>query len=254
MADQPDKEMEQPMKVNTILFDLDNTLVRCMVYYTFTRKNIYKILSKASGLTIDEVEYIFDEYESERIKKKDGFTKDAFLDSVNGVRVKIYEKLKALDADRANAFYESDAPLKLIQFTADVYDAPYTIYSDVVDTLKMLKSKGYSLYVVTKGDFYGQSKKAANMPPVFDGLFVLPHKSKYTWNGVLETSQLDRFSTVVVGDSVKDDINPALEVGLKAIRVNRENTVWVGDPEVKPKVDVPEIKDFSELLATLESL
>lgn len=242
------------MSINTILFDLDNTLVRCMIYYTFTRKNIYKILSKESGFTVGEVETIFDSYESERVQKKDGFTKDAFLDSVNGVRVKIYEKLKEIDVDRANAFYESDAPLKLIQFAADVYDAPYTIYSDVIDTLRLLKSKGYSLYVVTKGDFYGQSKKASKMPTLFDGLFVLPHKSKYTWNGVIETSQLDRFSTVVVGDSVKDDINPALEVGLKAIRVNRENTIWVGDPSVKPKVDVPEIKDFSELLSAIESL
>ena len=242
------------MSINTILFDLDNTLVRCMVYYTFTRKNIYKILSKVSGFSISEVERIFDEYETERVKKKDGFTKDAFLDSVNGVRVKIYEKLKELDTDRANAFYESDAPLKLIQFTAEVYEAPYTIYSDVVDTLKTLKNLGISMYVVTKGSFYGQSRKAAMLGEMFDGLFVLPHKDVATWNGVIESMQLDRTTTVVVGDSVKDDINPALEVGLKAIRVNRENTAWVGDPEVQLKAEVPEIKDFSELLAVLESL
>lgn len=242
------------MSINTILFDLDNTLVRCMIYYTFTRKNIYKILSKESGYSVDVIEDMFNEHETERTKKKDGFTKDAFLDSVNGVRVKIYAKLKEEDPEKANAFYESDAPLKLIQFAADVYDAPYTLYADVVDTLKLLKSKGYSLYCVTKGDFYGQSKKASKMPPLFDGLFVLPHKSKYTWNGVIETSQLDRFSTVVVGDSVKDDINPALEVGLKAIRVNRENTIWVGDPEMDPKQVVPEIKNFSELLEVIESL
>ncbi len=242
------------MSINTILFDLDNTLVRCMIYYTFTRKNIYKILSKESGYGIDVIEDMFNEHETERTKKKDGFTKDAFLDSVNGVRVKIYAKLKEEDPEKANAFYESDASLKLIQFAADVYDAPYTLYADVADTLKLLKSKGYALYVITKGDFYGQSKKAAKMPPLFDGLFVLPHKSKYTWNGVIETSQLDRFSTVVVGDSVKDDINPALEVGLKAIRVNRENTVWVGDPEMDPQQAVPEIKNFSELLEVIESL
>lgn len=242
------------MSINTILFDLDNTLVRCMIYYTFTRKNIYKILSKESGFTIDEIENMFNEQESERTKKKDGFTKDALLDSVNSVRVKIYSKLKDLDADRANKFYESDTPLKLIQFAADVYDAPYTIYPDVIDTLKALKSRGYSMYCITKGDFYGQSKKASKMPPLFDGLFVLPHKSKYTWNGVIETSQLDRTTTVVVGDSVKDDINPALEVGLKAIRVNRENTVWVGDPATETNSTVPEIKNFSELIAVLESL
>lgn len=251
MADQPDKEMEQPMKVNTILFDLDNTLVRCMVYYTFTRKNIYKILSKASGLTIDEVEYIFDEYESERIKKKDGFTKDAFLDSVNGVRVKIYEKLKALDADRANAFYESDAPLKLIQFAADVYEAPYTMYTDVMNNLKTLKNLGISMYVVTKGSFYGQSRKAAMLGEMFDGLFVLPHKDVATWNGVIESMQLDRTTTVVVGDSIKDDINPAILNKMRAIRIERHSTSWVGDPLTESLEEVAVIETLDELVAML---
>lgn len=242
------------MSIDTILFDLDNTLVRCMVYYTFTRKNIYKILAKESGYSISEVESIFDKFEIERVKEKDGFSKVAFLDSVNAVRVEIYSRLLVDNQEKANEFYNSDAPITLIQFAAEVYEAPYTLYSDVVESLKLLKSKGYSLYCITKGDFYGQSKKASKIPPVFDGLFVLPHKSKHTWSGVIQTAQLNKSSTLVVGDSVRDDINPALEAGLKAIRINRENTSWAADPKLEPNTLVPEIRDLSELLKVIESL
>jgi FMN phosphatase YigB (HAD superfamily) len=110
------------------------------------------------------------------------------------------------------------------------------------------------MYVVTKGDFYGQSRKASFLPKVFDGLFVLPHKSKYTWNGVLETTQVDRFSTVVVGDSVKDDINPALECGLKAIKMTREYTEWVGDPKTDTLSPVPEIHSLLDLIPELQKM
>ena len=241
------------MSVETILFDLDNTLVRCMTYYTFTRKNIFKIFSKETGLPLEYIEATLDTYEAERVKKKDGYSKDAFLDSVNGVRIKLYEKLLENDREAAERFYNSDVPFKLIQFTSEVYDAPYTIYEDVPDALNLLKMKGYSLYIITKGDFYGQSRKAANLPKVFDGLFVLPHKNQYTWHGALETAQLKIESTIVVGDSIRDDINPALQVGLRAIRMNRENTTWVGDPRVDITSNVPEIKNLTELLTVLET-
>jgi FMN phosphatase YigB (HAD superfamily) len=222
-----------------------------MIYYTFTRKNIYKILSKESGFTIDEIESMFDEQESERTKKKDGFTKDALLDSVNSVRVRIYLRLKEDNPEKANAFYESDAPLKLIQFAADVYEAPYTMYTDVMSNLKILKNRGISMYVVTKGSFYGQSRKAAMLGEMFDGLFVLPHKDVATWNGVIESMQLDRTTTVVVGDSIKDDINPAILNKMRAIRIDRHSTTWVGDPLTESLEKVAVIETLDELVAML---
>lgn len=235
--------------VESILFDLDNTLVRCMIYFEFTRKNMYKVFSKHSGLSVARVHEIFDAYESERVTRKDGFSKAAFLDSVNQARVSIYNEIA--DREVAAKFMESDEPLNLINFAANVYEAPYTMYEDVPAVLRYLKAKGYALFCVTKGDFYGQSKKAAKLPELFDGLFVLPHKSKHTWNGVIETAQLNRETTLVVGDSVKDDINPALEVGLQAIRIDRLNTEWVGDPRMPTIKDVQTIRSLDELLKIL---
>lgn len=237
------------MKIETILFDLDNTLVRCMVYFEFTRKNIFKVYSKLSGFSIEEIEEIFNEYESERVKKPDGFSKSAFIDSVNKARVNIYSRIES--EDRKAAFMESDDAIRLINFACEVYEAPYTMYEDTVNALNDLKALGYSMYVVTKGDFYGQSKKVSQLPEVFDGLFVLPHKSKYTWNGVVEATQINRNTTLVVGDSIKDDILPSIQNRLNAIQINRLNTNWVGDPKMATPEGVKVISNLRELVDIL---
>ena len=66
--------------------------------------------------------------------------------------------------------------------------------------------------------------------------------------------QADKDSTIVVGDSVHDDINPALKIGLPAIRVNRLNTNWVGDPSQAPIRDVIEIPDLKDLLKIITTI
>lgn len=242
------------MKIKTILFDLDNTLVRCMIYYSFIRQNINYVLAKESGYSPEYINDIMNTIETERIKEKNGYSKSAFIDTINRARVAIYNKLKEDESPLVNQFYASNTSFKLISFASEVYNAPYTIYEDVPDVLNTLKNKGYSLIVVTKGDFYGQSRKAANLPKLFDGLFVLPYKNKFTWNGVVETMQLERDCVLVVGDSVQDDINPALAVGLKAVRINRLNTEWVGDIKTKANEDVEEIATLLELIKILDNM
>jgi putative hydrolase of the HAD superfamily len=239
------------MKTQTILFDLDNTLVRCMVYYDFIRKNLYSTLAKISGFSVSEISDIFNEIETIRVNQKNGFTKQAFLDSVNNARVYIYTKLKEIDEDRAQFFYESDLSFKLISFVSSVYEAPYSIYDDVPSVLKILKDSGVSMYVVTKGSFYGQARKAAMLGEIFDGLFVLPHKNEHTWRGVVEAAQLDINTTVVVGDSIKDDIIPAILIGLRTVLVNRCDNSWVGDPKTERPQGVNIITNFNELIELL---
>lgn len=240
------------MKIQTILFDLDNTLVRCMLYYEFIRKNMYAVLSAESGLTVVEISELFDEVESVRVKKSDGFSKLAFLDSVNAVRVSIYSKLKKSNETDAERFYSSNISFKLLHLASSVYEAPYSMYDEVHEVLTVLKNLGYSMLVVTKGDFYGQSRKASLLPSVFDGLFVLPCKNKNTWNGVIESLQLDRHRTLVVGDSIHDDINPAILNQLHAVRIDRGNTTWVGDPLTEASREVQVIRNLKELLDILE--
>lgn len=239
------------MKVKTILFDLDNTLVRCMMYYNFIRKNLFLILSKESGMPMAEIESLFEEIESVRINKLDGFTRRAFIDSINLLRVEIYAKLRNENEELANKFYQSDVSFKLINFAASVYEAPYTAYDEVPEVLGKIRETGISMYVVTKGSFYGQSRKASMFGEIFDGLFVLPRKDVSTWSGVVESMQLDRDATMVVGDSIKDDINPAIHNKLLAVRIDRHSTNWIGDPKVELMSEVKCISSLNELLELL---
>ena len=107
------------------------------------------------------------------------------------------------------------------------------------------------MYVVTKGSFYGQARKAAMLGEIFDGLFVLPHKNEHTWRGVVEAAQLDINTTVVVGDSIKDDIIPAILIGLRTVLVNRCDNSWVGDPKTERPQGVNIITNFNELIELL---
>ena len=233
------------MKITTILFDLDNTLVRCMIYYDFVRKNMFRKFSKISGVSQEEVEEIFSTFEKERVKKPDGFGRNAFLDSINETRIELLKRIK--DEDKAKEYFNSDESFKLITLGSKVYDAPYVKYNDVDEVLTYLKNYGIKIYCVTKGDFYIQSQKVANLPKVFDGLFIVPHKNKAVWKGVAETIECDLETTYVVGDSIKDDIIASIDGGLKAIHITRGDTNWVGDPLMNLPEGVKSITQLSEL-------
>lgn len=222
------------INVETILFDLDNTLVKCIIYYNFIRANLIKQFSILSGKPKTEIEDLLSSLESERIKLKDGFSRNAFLDSVNRVRVEL-----GLNCDKS---------FNLIKFAGKVYDAPYTKYPDIDEALIKLKNMGISMYVVTKGGFYDQSRKVAILPKVFDGLFVVPHKTVGVWEGVVKTIGADPKTTLVIGDSIKDDINAAISAGLNALHINRCYTNWVGDPVLELPSGVESIKSLSELI------
>ena len=236
-------------KVTNILFDLDNTLVRCMVYYEFIRKNMFRKFSELSGLEYEEISKIFTNFERNRIKRPDGFDRNAFLDSINETRIEILNRIT--DEEKRKNYIESDEPFKMINFGDQVYNAPYTKYDDVDIVLSQLKDMGINLYIVTKGSFYIQSQKVMELPKVFSGLFVIPHKNKSIWKGIAEAIEADFNTTYVVGDSVKDDILPALEAGLKAVHISRGNTSWVGDPTMNVPVGVDSIVELKQLLDVL---
>lgn len=241
------------MKIKNILFDLDNTLVRCMEYYEFIRKNLIIVFSKESGLTYDKISELLENCERARILEPNAFTKQAFLESINNTRVAIYRELLSVNIDNANAFYASDVSFKLINFASKVYSAPYSIYEDVIEVLNYIKSIGISMHVVTKGSFYAQARKASMFGEIFDGLFVLPKKDADTWRGVVESMKLNPSETIVVGDSVTDDINPAIKNGMLAVRIRRRETSWIGDPKTDPLVDTKCISNLKDLISILET-
>lgn len=232
------------MKIKTILFDLDNTLVQCNIYYTFIKKNIYLRLSKISGLPISTIVEIFDIEEKIRVSKSDAFSPNSFKCTVENVVNVVLESSVTAKSESEKIEIVSN----LSKFALEVYNAPYSEYSGLSCIMNELKSRDISVYIVTKGDFNVQLNKLKTFAELFEGVFVLPKKNVQTWNGVINCLMLDPSSTLVVGDSISDDINPAIQNGMHAVLVDRDLVPWAGDPQTNPLNEVIKIKKIEELL------
>lgn len=232
--------------MKTLLIDLDNTMVTCNIYYKFAKDNFIKITRRITGKTTEEIAIVLEKQEKKRLLSKDAFAKETF----SKVFVDTIIELAGVNyplTDRHYVQYELDVIKDLAEsvFTK----APYTMFPNVEDTLYKLKIRGYQMYIVTKGDFYTQLRKTKQLPDVFSGIFVLPHKNEHVYRGVLEATEADLEHTWMIGDSVQDDIVEASKANIKTVWVRRSSKItWVGDPFIENFESNYTINTFSDLL------
>jgi putative hydrolase of the HAD superfamily len=101
---------------------------------------------------------------------------------------------------------------------------------EVLETL----SKKYRLLVLTKGDLLDQERKLKNSGLIeyFHHVEVLSDKKAGNYKRLLEHLEVDTSEFLMVGNSLKSDVLPILELGARAIHVPF-HTTWVHE-EVHP--------------------
>jgi putative hydrolase of the HAD superfamily len=232
--------------MKTLLIDLDNTMVTCNIYYKFAKDNFIKIARKVTGKSLLEIATVLEKQEKNRLNSKDAFAKETF----SNVFLQTISELINVEmpfSDKIYLKYELDAIEALAEsvFTK----APYTIFPNVENTLFELKNRGYQMHIITKGHFYTQLRKTKQLPDVFSGIFIVPHKNAHVYEGVLEATEADLANTWMIGDSVQDDIIEARKAFLKTVWVKRSSKItWIGDPFIETFESDYTINTFSDLL------
>ncbi|KXK26027.1 MAG: Pyrophosphatase PpaX [candidate division WS6 bacterium OLB20] len=100
------------------------------------------------------------------------------------------------------------------------YDPPYFVIPDVVETLVTLQERGYRMEIITAGlqPIQMRKLKVSHLIKYFADVHVSYDKS-------MELKQLsDKHGTenlVMIGNSLRSDINPALELGIRSIYIPR---------------------------------
>lgn len=128
-----------------------------------------------------------------------------------------------------------------------VFEFPYRSLPGAISTLAAL-SKEYKIAIVTKGNEEEQRKKVFEMGlfPYADQVIVMGHKSVEEWEEkVVQALRLDmpkRLRSWAIGDSVKSDINPPLELGINAIHIPGAGWSFEQEPYGTPQ---PHAKLFS---------
>lgn len=134
---------------------------------------------------------------------------------------------------------------------------PTELLDGVEDTLKHFAPK-YDLILITKGDLFDQEGKLARsgLGDLFSGVEILTEKDTDTYRGIFKRRGIDPKNFVMVGNSLRSDVVPVVELGGRAVQIPYQVT-WAHEevPEDRlPKEGWRRIDRIADLPAVLEEL
>jgi putative hydrolase of the HAD superfamily len=139
---------------------------------------------------------------------------------------------------------------KILNIGKDMLNAPVDLLDGVEAVLGQL-SKDYKLIVLTKGDLLDQERKLekSNLTSYFHHIEVMSDKQDLNYSKVLDHLDIKPSAFLMIGNSLKSDILPLINIGAEAIHIPF-HTTWmheqVGVEETKNKA-YKTITSLSEL-------
>ena len=126
---------------------------------------------------------------------------------------------------------------KILNIGKDIINKPVELLDGVEETLKQL-SKNYRLIVATKGDLLDQERKLekSGLLNYFHHIEVLSEKEVSNYKKLLAHLDIIPSEFLMIGNSLKSDILPILELGAQAVHIPF-HTTWqhetVSDDQIK---------------------
>jgi putative hydrolase of the HAD superfamily len=102
---------------------------------------------------------------------------------------------------------------------------PTELLPGVEEALRELSLR-YDLLLITKGDLFDQESKLARsgLAGLFLGVEILSEKSVNAYRGVLKRRGIKPEEFVMVGNSLRSDVLPVVELGARAVHIAYEVT------------------------------
>ena len=201
---------KERVKIKTIIFDLDDTLVKTSKLYNRARDEFSSLMQEL-GFDSEESLIKLDEVDISYIKEY-GFVKERYPLSLG----KTYEYFCKINGEKINPVLKKkieDIGWQVFRQIPELVDGVYQI----LDTL----SKKYFLILATLGDPQVQEGKvrSSGLKKYFSEIYVLKHKNVEEYQNILRKHNLDKKDTWIVGNSVRSDLNPGLKLGVNCILI-----------------------------------
>lgn len=140
---------------------------------------------------------------------------------------------------------------KILNIGKSMLNKPVELLDGVEKTLKNL-SKKYRLIVATKGDLLDQERKLekSGLLQYFHHIEVLSEKGTSNYSKLLQRLDVNPSEFLMVGNSLKSDVLPLLELGANAVHIPF-HTTWQYEtmPNYEPNTkDYLTLKSINELL------
>lgn len=204
----------------TLLFDLDDTLVHCNKYFLLILDQFADLMSDwfgPCGISRGEILEKQTEIDIAGVQVH-GFKGDHFPQSF----VDTYRHFSSLTGRRTSPV-EIDT---LFRLGRSVYELEVEPYPHMDETLEHLVREGHELHLYTGGETYIQQNKIERLQlrKYFeDRIYVRRHKNADALEQILLDNGLDRSSTWMIGNSLRTDVVPALQCGIHSVYLKHEN-------------------------------
>jgi len=204
--------MNSYKNIKVIAFDADDTLWVNETYYREAEQEFIKLLSK---------------FETENKLDQELFKTEMKNLALYGYGVKSFVLSMVESALELSNYKISPLVIqKIIDIGKNMLLKPLELLEDVEHTLKTLKPK-YRLILATKGDLLDQERKLDNssLAKYFHHIEILSDKKSNNYRKLLSHLDIKSDEFLMVGNSLKSDVLPLIEIGAKAIHVPY-HTTW----------------------------
>ena len=201
-------------KIKVIAFDADDTLWINETYFREKEKSFLEIMSSY----IDSPIQIMDELYKTEIMNLSifGYGAKGFTLSMIETAVKI-----------TDSEITPDDLMKLVDLGKSLLTIPIEILDDVEKVLSCLQDK-YKLVVATKGDLLDQERKLAKsgLNKYFHHIEIMSDKKEVNYHKLLEKLDIKPDQFLMIGNSLKSDIVPVVNIGGNALFIPF-HTTWI---------------------------
>lgn len=229
-----------------LIFDFDDTLVRTSVEYDKTNQQAADRIAQVLYEDIQQANEIL-AYERQLdlgLIPQYGFVPKRYIHSW----VQTYEEL----AQQAGIKADETVKEELVEIVKDVYVRKYRNIYNAIPTLKQLKESGYSMMILTAGiDLIQRRKiKEAGIDKFMEEIEVRPKKTPEIFRSIMQKYPAEEY--IMIGNSLKSDIYPALENGAWGFHVERKTWAIDNYPIDRNHTKYVHLKSISELPSKLQ--
>jgi len=226
-----------------IAFDADDTLWENEHLYAASQARLVDLL----------VQYHPPEWIHERLYKTEMRNLEHFGYGVKAFALSMIETAIELTEGRISG----KELQSLVDMARDMLHANVDLIENVSETLAHLKET-YALMLLTKGDLFEQENKIARsgLADRFRYIEIVSTKTVPVYKSLLEKHSIHPERFLMVGNSLRSDILPLLELGAYAIYVPHDLT-WQhenSDPPPAGQAGFYQLENIGQLPALLEQL
>jgi len=222
--------------IKIIAFDADDTLWVNEPYFRDIEKDFCKLLERC----------LSEEKLTQELLKTEITNLELYGYGVKGFILSMIETIIRICDNKAS----NDLILNAIELGKGLLQKPIELLDGVNKVLTSLNGE-YKLVLATKGDLLDQQRKLSKsgLEKYFHHIEIMSGKKEQDYKKLMKQLDCEPENFLMIGNSVKSDILPVLEIGAFAVHVPF-HTTWIHE-KVDVKIDNPrffEIKKISELI------